>query len=84
MIDRRVSGNLIGNAILGALLCAWLVGCTATPKSLSKAPMATDPMAEAPMPQRPESGCDEPDCEEDEDGSRYQYYLGILSVFILG
>ncbi len=70
--NRQVARNMS----FGVLICASLAACAVTQKD-------TEKMSEAPLSQQADPACDA-DCREEDGTNRYQYYLGILSVFILG
>lgn len=67
--NRQILCHILG----GLLLCASLAGCATAPGA----------QAELPQLQQKAPAC-EAGCEEEESDNRYQYYLGMLSVFLLG
>ena len=67
--------KLIAVSLVGALV--YVGGCTVAPKS---APGASVSESEAP---KVDADCGA-DCADDEGVSRYKYYLGILSVLLIG
>ena len=71
--------KLIATILVGAALIVG--GCTVAPKSVPDASATERNESGAP---RTDADCGA-DCGEEEDGvGRYQYYLGILSVLLIG
>lgn len=79
--------NTVMPKILLTLITAFsmmmAVGCTTTPKAVQESAL-TPSETVIPASSDNEQVCTT-DCEEGEDGvNRYKYYLGILSVFLMG
>lgn len=73
--NRLSPRKLMAVSLIGALV--YVGGCTVAPKS---APDASLSESEAP---KVEADCGA-DCADDEGVGRYKYYLGILSVLLIG
>lgn len=69
--------QIVRSVSFGALLCLTLAACA------SGQIKSAEDIQDAPLSQQADPACGS-ECKDEDGTSRYQYYLGILSVFILG
>lgn len=76
--------SMLRNLSGGLLICVFLGACAATQnKTRENTKENTQENTDAPLSQKTEPSCGS-ECGNEDDANRYQYYLGILSVFLFG